>query len=210
MPQLNLASEVSRAYAVTRLRRLLYGVSFVLLLAIVGAWGLAALLTNSLQQKITTVGSQITTLNARLKAKRDEVRPIVLFLRRLSLLQEKLTQHVGWSGALAALEEATTPVASFRSLLGSAETGNVTAQVQVPSLDAAADLLASLTDTPGVHATPFRRVEVESMSIPESGVTAGGYLLSLRLTAPQTIFTIRPGEAPAAAASPASPEPAPR
>jgi hypothetical protein len=74
-------------------------------------------------------------------------------------------------------------------LAGSAESGELTAQVLVPSVDAAADLIASLQNVRGSYETLFSRVEVKSVAVSE-GTGAQGYIVSLRLPVPPPFFRL--------------------
>lgn len=205
MPQLNLASEVYRAQVVARRRRLLYGVSSVLVLLILVAWGLPVFLASRVRGNIARVESETAQLEAQLQAKRDAVRPLVVFLRRLDLLKEHLAGHYGWSRVLAELERLLPPDATFQDLVGSTDDGSITAHILVPSVDAAADVVASLQAVEGVNDTPFRRVEVDDLALPEN-VSGGSYLLSLKLSVARDLFSLAvgtPAVPPAGAPAPA-------
>ncbi|TSC72837.1 MAG: hypothetical protein G01um101438_236 [Parcubacteria group bacterium Gr01-1014_38] len=195
MPQLNLAAEVFRSQLMARRRRMIYGLAIILLLLVVGAWALPALLTRSREQRIQDVNRKIGTLDAQLQARREEVRPVVLFMRRLEMLKQHLDDHFGWSPILAEFERLTPPVARFTALVGSAETGQLTAQVLVPSVDAAADFIASLQNVRGVNETLFSRVEVKNVAVSE-GTGAQGYIVSLRLPVPRSLFRLTLGTTP--------------
>lgn len=171
---------------------MLYLVSVIVLVVVVGAWGIAFLLTRKVEQRIADVEADIAGLEASLNSRRDDVRSIVLFTRRLSVLEERLNTHLGWSRVLGELERLTTPPVVFRELSGSVETSTVTAEVSVPTLDAAADLIASLQQVPGLNDSPFRQVDVDSISRVE-GQEAEEHVVSLRLIAPHDVFTVRPG-----------------
>lgn len=138
------------------------------------------------------VSRAIGTLDAQLQARREEVRPVVLFMRRLEMLKQHLDDHVGWSPILAELERLTPPVGRFTALSGSVESGQLTTQVLVPSVDAAADFIASLQNVRGVNETLFSRVEVKDVAVSE-GTGAPGYTVSLRLPVPRSLFRLTPG-----------------
>lgn len=192
MSPLNLAAEVHRVRLVSRRRRVLYAAALLLLVVVVGFWGMAFLLTRQVEQRIAEVGEEIASLEARLNSRRDDVRAIVLFTRRLELLQGRLDAHLGWSRVLSELERLTTPPVAFREIRGSAETGTIDAQASVPSLDAAADFIASLQQVPGSNETPFQQVEVKSVARVE-GQETEGYTVSLRLGAPRELFRVSQG-----------------
>lgn len=189
MAQLNLAAEVFRSQVMARRRRVVYGVAIALLLLALGAWGLPAFLTRSLEQSIARADREIATLDARLRARREEVRPVVLFLRRLEMLQQHLGDHVGWSPVFGELERLTPPNAQFTGLAGSAESGQLTAQVVVPTVDAAADFIASLQNVRGTNETPFGAVDVKSVSIAE-GTGPQGYTVSFTAPVPKELLRL--------------------
>lgn len=189
MAQLNLAAEVFRSQVMARRRRVVYGFAIALLLLALGAWALPAFLTKSLGQSIAVADREITTLDARLRARREEVRPVVLFLRRLEMLKSHLSGHFGWSPVFAQLERLTPPNAQFTGLAGSAENGQLTAQVVVPTVDAAADFIASLQNVRGVNETPFASVDVKSVSIAE-GAGSQGYAVSFTAPVPKELLRL--------------------
>lgn len=190
MPRLNLAAEVHRARLISRRRRAVYVLSVLVLVLVVGAWGLAFLLMRQVEKRITGIEGEIAHVQAGLSSRRDDVRDIVLFTRRLDLLTERLAAHVGWSGFLAELERLTIPPATFRTLGGSAETGVINAKVVVPTLDTAADLVASFQRVPKTNETPFTRVEVENFAALE-GQEETGFEVALQLTAPPELFRVQ-------------------
>lgn len=189
MAQLNLAAEVFRSQVMARRRRVVYGIAMALLLLTLAAWGLPALLTRNLERNIAQADQEIATLDARLRARREEVRPVVLFLRRLEMLRQRLSGHFGWSPVFAQLERLTPPNAQFTALAGSAESGQLTAQVVVPTVDAAADLIASLQNIRGTNETPFASVDVKSVSISE-GATTPGYAVSFQAPVPKDLLRL--------------------
>lgn len=208
MPQLNLASEVTRAQLVARRRRALYAVTVVLILVLLAGWGIPFFLTNNVRTRIAAVEGEITRLDTQLGAKRDEVRPIVLFMRRLELLKERLNAHEGWSRVLAEFERLLPTEAHFQTLAGSVESGVLSVHVGVPSVDAAADVVASLQKVAGVNETPFRRVQVVDLTNPE-GVVGGRYVLSLKIAVPSDLFRLDLKQPEPAATVPPAPAPAP-
>lgn len=196
MPQINLASEVFRARLIERRRRVFYAFSVAVLLLVLGFWGVPLLLKMRVEERIAGVERDIAGLEAQLLTRQAEVKAIKLFAERLSLLKERLGTHIGWSNVLAELERTTTPLAAFKKLSGSAETGLITADIAVPSLDAAADLIASLQRAPGVNDTFFETVEATGFSADSTTAEAGGssgYRVGLRLTVPRKAFSLAPG-----------------
>ncbi|MDP3685255.1 MAG: hypothetical protein Q8R32_00300 [bacterium] len=189
MAQLNLAAEVFRSQVMARRKRLVYGLATALLLLALGAWALPAFLTRNLEQSIAQADREIVTLDARLQARREEIRPVVLFLRRLEMLKHHLGEHFGWSPVFAQLERLTPPNARFTALAGSAEGGQLTAQVIVPSVDAAADFIASLQNVRGTNETPFSQVDVKSVNISE-GTGAQEYIVSFTLPVSKGLFRL--------------------
>lgn len=194
MPKINLATEVFRARLIARRRRVLYGLSVLLLLVLIGLWGLPVLLQKNVEKQIATVDQEIRSIDAHLKRQSADVRVVKLFTERLELLKNRLGNRLGWSRVLAELERLTIPTANFRRLSGTAATGEITADVQVLSLDAAADLLVSFQQTPGANETFFSAVEVAGLTTRESATGAPEQILSLRMRAGPASFHI-PGPA---------------
>lgn len=162
----------------------------VLLLFVLVAWGIPALLTRSVEAQIAAVNQRITSLDAQLQARRDDVRPIVLFLQRLDMLKQHLDDHLGWSPLLAEFERLVPGNARLTALAG-ASSGQLTAQVLVPTVDAAADFIASFQSVRGANETIFSRVEVKSVSLSEGG-TSPGYVVSLELPVSPSRFLLTP------------------
>lgn len=191
MPQLNLASEVFRSQLIARRKRMLFMLGSVLLVVILAAWGIPALLTRSVESQIAAVGQEVSSLDAQLQARRDDVRPIVLFLRRLDMLKQRLDDHVGWSPILAEFERLMPANARLTALTGSANDGHLSAQVLVPTVDAAADFIASVQHVRGTNETMFSHAEVKSVAISEGSLTPG-YIVSLQLPVSPSRFLLSP------------------
>lgn len=191
MQKLNLAAESFRAHIIARRRRVVYGLSAALLVLLVASWGISFLLALRVESAIRDTEEEIARLDAELNTRKEDVRAIALFAQRLALMRERLKAHVGWSKPLGELEKVATPPARFRKIQGSAESGTVTADVLVPNLDAAADLVASLQQSEPNNPTPFRSVEVggitEATGLPEG---EQGFALALRLTVPPGLFRL--------------------
>ena len=191
MQKLNLAAESFRAHIIARRRRVVYSLSAALLALLVASWGVLSLLALRVESAIRDTQAASARLDAELNTRKEDVRAIALFARRLALMKERLNAHVGWSKPLGELEKVTTPPARFRKIQGSAESGTVTADVLGPNLDAAADLVASLQRSEPKNPTPFLSVEVvgitEATGLPEG---EQGFALALRLTVPPELFRL--------------------
>lgn len=191
MPQINLASEIFRSRLVAQRRRLLYLFAAVVLLVILLSWALLLFLKSRVEAQIAEVTRETRSVEVQLHARQAEVHSIKLFAQRLALLQSRLAERTGWSPVLAELERTATPLSTFKKLSGSAETGTVTAEVVVPNLDAAADLLASLQHVIGANETFFTAVEMTDISsAQEASASPAGYVVSLRLTVPSENFLL--------------------
>ncbi|TSC63204.1 MAG: hypothetical protein G01um1014106_552 [Parcubacteria group bacterium Gr01-1014_106] len=79
--------------------------------------------------------------------------------------------------------------AQLTALSGTARTGRLTAQVLVPTVDAAADLIASVQNVRASNETMFSRVDVKSVAIAE-GTATPGYLVSLQLSVAPSRFLL--------------------
>lgn len=196
MPQINLASEVFRARLIARRRRTFYVLSGLVLLFAAGTWGFLLFLRARTEERIDSVGREIAGVEAQLQTRRPEVEAIKLFAQRLALLNDRLGAHVGWSNILTELERTVVPSAALKKLAGSVETGNISAEVVVPSLDAAADLIASLQRIQGTNETFFETVEAagfsENASAAGGAPGASGYTVGLKLTVPKRAFSLSP------------------
>lgn len=194
MPEINLAAEVFRVRLVARRRRVLYALTVLALLLVVGAWALPFVLTRRVEDETRRVEADIAAIDARLVERREEMRSILLFRRQLAILQARLDERVGWSRFFTTLEQLAPPDVGFQKLLGTVETARIEAEVSVPHLDAAADLLASLKHAPDFLAPPF--TSVESAGFSRSSAEPGKLSLRLRLSVAPSVFRIgaeRPG-----------------
>lgn len=191
MQKLNLAAESFRAHIIARRRRVVYGLSAALLALLVASWAASFLLALRVESAIRDTEQGIARLDAELNTRKEDVRAIALFARRLALMKERLKAHVGWSKPLGELEKVATPPVRFRKIQGTAESGTVTADVLVPNLDAAADLVASLQRSEPNNPTPFLSVGVGSIT-EATGLPEGeqGFALALRLTVPPEFFRL--------------------
>lgn len=190
MPQINLASDVFRARLIARRRRVFYVLSAFILLLALFFWGLPLFLQSRVKARIADVDREIRGFEAQLAARQEEVRAIKLFAERLSLLKDRLASRIGWSRILGEFERTTTPPAAFQKLTGSADTGVIIADVLVPNLDAAADLLASLQQVKESNETFFSSVEVTDISTERSDPTSVGYTVSLQLNMSPSHFAL--------------------
>lgn len=199
MPKINLAAEVFRARLIARRRRVLYLLSVVLILVAVGGWTIPFFLARAVEKDTQSLEEQIAAVGAQLKRRESEVRAIRQFADRLVLLRERLGQHTGWSRVFQELERLALPPVTFLSLSGSATSGALKAAVGVPSLDVAADLVASLQRARDANETFFSSVAVDSVSLEQRAI-AGGYIVGLTLSLSPEHFRLTP--AVAATASP--------
>lgn len=190
MPEINLAAEVFRARLIARRQRLLYVVSGGIALVLLGAWAVPVWFTRAVRAQIQDTETQTVAIEARLNERREEVRSLVLFQRRLSLLQQHLDGRVGWSLVVSSLERLTPPDVVYRSLRGSVASSTIDATVVVNSLDAAADLVASLQQGPGETEKPFGIVEVTSVQSNEASTEAGNFLVHLRIPVNPSAFAV--------------------
>lgn len=190
MAQLNLAAEVFRARLVARRRKLLYVLAVVLLLLAVGGWALPFLLARGVQARTVSIRREIKSLQAQLNSRRDEVKKIILFRQQLALLKERLDGRIGWSRVLTVLERLTPPEAVYDQLGGSQEESRLSAEVLVPNLDTAADLIASLQQAPEFTPDPFASVGVVSVDRVQVGETEARYRIRVNLTAAPEVFRV--------------------
>lgn len=200
MPKINLAQEAIRNRLIARRRRLVYALSIVILAVVAGVYGLFALLARRVEGEAASVRRGIENLDAELRAHESEGREISMFRRRLKNVEILLGRHVRWSRALAELEQLIVPEAVFSSLAADVGTRQFDALVHIPSVDAAADLVASLQAKIGVNDTLFENVAVMSLraarevgvapaaEVPGGAAPAGGYEMQLRFTAAEDAF----------------------
>lgn len=213
MPKINLAAEVFRARLIARRRNTLYALSVAVLVLVLGVWGIALLLTSATERRAEAVKKEIAVVDARLNARKDDVKSIRLFARRLELLRSRLENHQGWVPLLEELERLVPGSVRMASLEGATGTGEVEATAVVPNLDTAADLVASLQSAAGKNETMFTDVDVTGVSA--ESAAGGEYTVSLRLKADPKRFRLNaaaasaePTAPPAEAAAPAA-EPSP-
>lgn len=207
MPKINLAAEVFRARLIARRRNTLYALSVALLIVVLGVWGIALLLMSATERRTEAVKKEIAVVDARLNARKDDVKAIRLFARRLELLRSRLDNHMGWTPLLGELERLVPLTVRMASLEGTTGTGEVEATALVPNLDTAADLVASLQSAAGANETMFTDVDVAGVNAESS--QGGAYTVSLRLKADPKRFLLNAAAAAAEPAAPPAEAPAP-
>lgn len=188
MPKINLAQEVVRNQVIARRRRVLYGVSIAILAVTVAVWGTVYFLTTQVEEARDGVQHEVRRLEAQLRTREDDVNAIVLFRERLKSLERMLATHVLWSRVLEELERLVVPEATLTGIKGNVVDQSLVAQARVPSLDAGADLVASLQDIEKTNATFFPTIVVTSLKAIENAAQAGGpssvtgYTLQAKMT----------------------------
>ncbi len=215
MPKINLAQEVVRNQVIARRRRVLYGVSVAVLAVTIAVWGAVYFLTSKVEETRDGVQREVRRLEAQLRTHEADVKAIVLFRERLKSVDRLMATHVLWSRILEELERLVVPQATLTGIKGNVVEQSVVAQARIASLDAGADLVASLQDTEKTNATFFPDILVTSLRAIENasqpGATASvtGYTIQMRMSTKAAAF-----QAPASAAdvpateSTPTPEPA--
>lgn len=220
MPKINLAQEAFRNELTARRRRMVYWLSILVLLLVLGAYGGVFLLASGVQADRDDVERDIAALQSQLNDRKEDVKQIIAFRNRLKILRSALSTHVQWTNLLSELERLVTPQAVFQGLEGTVRDKVIKASVAVPSIDAAADLVASLQNKMAVNETPFTNVTPVSLAAVEqqsavsgSTPTIIGYSMVLGFLASQDAFLV-PKDSPVVplpavpAASSSSPAPA--
>lgn len=194
MPKINLAQEVVRNQVIARRRRLLYGVSVAILAVTVAVWGALYFLTSTVEETRDGVQQEVRRLEAQLRTHEDDVKAIVLFRERLKSMDRLMATHVLWSRILEELERLVVPQATLTGIKGTVAEQSVVAQARVPSLDAGADLVASLQDTEKTNVTFFPDIVVVSLKAIESASQPGatgsvtGYTMQMRMSTKAAAF----------------------
>lgn len=220
MPKINLAQEVVRNQVIARRRRVLYGVSVAILAVTIAVWGTVYFLTSRVEETRDGVQGEVRRLEAQLRTHEPDVKAIVLFRERLESMDRLMATHVLWSRILEELERLVVPQATLTGMKGTVTEQSVVAQARVPSLDAAADLVASLQDIEKTNETFFPDIVVTSLKVVENasqpGATASvtGYTMHMKMSTKAVAFqapnsssdvppTATPTAEPAVSSSPA-------
>lgn len=204
MPDINLAAETVRSRVMRRRQRMSYIGSVVALGVIVAAWGVVFVLNTGVQNDIRGIEEDINRIKMELRAKQDVIRQIEQFRTQLASLAELIEGNVYWSSAFGELERLVTTEAVFGSLSGNVMSREFTADVVVPSIDNAADLVASLQEGIDTPDSVFSGVIVKSLNtssertaVPDREeeeeetvtVPSAGYAVSLVFTASEKAFS---------------------
>ncbi len=196
MPKINLAQETVRNQLLARRRRLLHVVSISVLLLTLGVYGGAFYLVQQMRERVRVMNENVRVLDGELKKRREDVGEIVAFRKRLQSVRWMLEHHVSWIPLLDELERLLIPQATLLSLEGNIKTTELLAAVRVPTIEAGADLIASLQHRQEVNATLFPFVTYKRVTAEESKTadsTSGakpilGYTIDLSLRVPESAF----------------------
>jgi Tfp pilus assembly protein PilN len=180
MPKINLAQETMRNQVIAGRRRMVYLFS-IIVLAVVGLVYLGLfLLTRNTEGKVADVEQRIATLEQQLKTRDASGREIKAFSMRLVNIESLLSKHVRWSTALGELEKLVLPSVKVLGLSGGTDAKEVLMDVQVPNIEAAADLVMSLEDNAKSNETFFSNVTAQALGL-GSGTTGAQAQYSTKL-----------------------------
>lgn len=201
MPDINLAAETVRSRVMRRRQRMSYIGSVLVLGIVVAVWGVVFVLNMGVQNDIRGIEEDISKIKTELRAKQDVIRQIDQFRTQLASVDDLINGNVYWSSVFGELERLVTTEAVFGSLTGNITSREFTADVVVPSIDNAADLVASLQEGIDTPDSVFSGVLVTSLSassdrasVPEQEeestvLPSGSYMISLVFTASEKAFS---------------------
>lgn len=189
MPKINLAQETMRNQAIARRRKVVYVFSIVVLVIVAAFYFTAFLLTRSTEAKIAEVDQRIKNLEQQLKSREVVAKDIKAFTMRLVNVETLLKNHTRWSVALGELERLVLPSVNVLGLSGGADTKEITMDVQVPTIETAADLVVSLTNQAKTNETFFDNVTASALGVVNNNATV---VSAAKTFATKLRFSVKP------------------
>jgi len=188
MPKINLAQETMRNQAIARRRKVVYLFS-IIILVIVGAFYFGAvLLTKNVENKVIEVNTRIKGLEQQLKSREVAAKQIKAFSMRLVNVESLLKNHTRWSTALSEIERLVLPTVNVLGLSGGTDSKEISMEVQMPSIETAADLVVSLENEAKNNETFFSNVTASALgsSVADgsgsSTANVGGFATKLKFS----------------------------
>lgn len=173
MPKINLAQETMRNQVIAGRRKVVYVVSIVIIVFAAALYFGALLLTKNSEAKVAEVNQRILALQAQLRTREPAGKEIKAFSSRLVSMDTLLKNHVSWSRALGELERLVLPSVTLGSLAGGSDIREISMDVSVPNIEAAADLVVSLENTAKTNETFFTNVTATGLGSANNASVAG-------------------------------------
>ncbi len=187
MPKINLAQETIRSQILAKRKKMLYVFSVVVLVLVTAVYLTLFLITNNINQQAEGVKKNVKELDTQLAASEPTVKEIVSFRNRLASISDLIKGHVKWSAFFDELEKVSTTNSNYKGLKGNVENGSIEAVLELPNVNSAASMVASLENN-AQNKTSFSDVRVVSIST-QSSQTASVYKVSLKFTAGKNAFS---------------------
>ena len=163
MAQINLAPGTQFIAAARRRRRALYLTGILLLLLVGVVWGGLYAWSGNLDEELQTQTVALEKLEAEITRAGETVDRIKAFESRLTALDALLDDHIDWAPVFAEIERLLPPATVITNLEVTNELQKISVQGNAPTVDAVAQTLASLRDTPA-RETLFSNIDVSGVS----------------------------------------------
>jgi Tfp pilus assembly protein PilN len=149
MAQINLAPGSQYLMVVRRRRRMIYGLAFVLAVAMFITGVVLKIMVSSANRDLQSNRQELQSVEAQISQASEEVTRIQLFEGRLSNISELLKHHRTWSPYLQELERLLPPATILASFKGNFDSRTIELTGTTSNIDMAAQTLASLQNQPG-------------------------------------------------------------
>lgn len=172
MPQINLAPGTQYIVAAKRRRTMVYMASLVIIAAVLIAWGVVVIVEKTYENKLAAVKSDTVNVDTEIARLSTDVERVQSFEERLSALNGLLKSQVSWGVFLQNLEQYLPPQVILSELAIVDGGKQLEMQFSAPTLDDAAQAVASLRNRPGRN-TLFPVVNISSAEIRQDKDEAG-------------------------------------
>ena len=147
------------------------------------------LLTKNEEGKLAEVNLRIKSLEQELKSREPSAKQIKAFSVRLVNVEGLLKNHTRWSTTLGELERLVLPTVSILGLSGGTDSKEISMDIQLPSIETAADLVVSLENEAKSNETFFSNVIASSLG---STSSSNSTLNASTIFATKLKFTVKP------------------
>lgn len=183
MPSINLAPGTQYIITARKRRVRLYGIAVAIIVIFLLGWLGLYMYVRSLTASSEEVKAQITSVDQKIQALREEATRVSLFEKRLTDVSHLLDSHIGWDKVFAEVERLLPGDTVLTSFDAVSDSSTITVQGTTQNLDQIALALASLTSSKN-HPSIFERGSVKEIrrqdqKVGEATVTVYTFTMTL-------------------------------
>ena len=162
MPSINLAPGTQYVIIARKRKIRLYAIAVgIIIIFLVGGGGLY-FYVQSLQSSSDEIKNQITAVDQKIQALREDALRVAFFEKRLTDTSQLLSNHIGWNKVFADLERLLPADTVFTSFDASSSNSSITVKGTTQNIDQVGLALASLTKDVN-HASLFEKGSVKTI-----------------------------------------------